>query len=131
VLNSKGEMFLQKRSANKDTYPGYWDTSVGGHVGPGESYDEAARREMMEELGISCAIEAVGELAASEATGWEFVRVYEAHCDGPLRPNPREIAEGRFAAPDALSRELRDSEARFTPSFRESFFLWQRTRPAN
>ncbi|MFH0792565.1 MAG: NUDIX domain-containing protein [bacterium] len=128
LLNLKGELFLQKRSATKDTYPGYWDTSVGGHVLPGEFYEDAAQREMVEELGVSCVIEAVGDLAASEATGWEFVKVYEARHDGPIHPNPHEIAEGRFATPDALNRELHDPEARFTPSFREGFVLWRMSR---
>ena len=52
VINSKGEILLQKRSMNKFIQPGKWDTSVGGHLDPGESYIEGAVREMMEELGI-------------------------------------------------------------------------------
>src|SRR3990172_7021722 len=53
VFNSKGDLLLQKRSMNKDVAPGTWDTSVGGHVNPGEDIPEAARREMKEELGIA------------------------------------------------------------------------------
>ena len=41
VLNSSGELFLQKRSMNKDIQPGKWDTSVGGHVDPGETVENA------------------------------------------------------------------------------------------
>lgn len=52
VFNNKGELLLQKRSMNKDVAPGKWDTSVGGHVDPGEDIKEAAKREMQEELGI-------------------------------------------------------------------------------
>ena len=52
VLNSKGEILLQKRSAHKDVAPGKCDTSVGGHVMPGEDIVSAAKREMNEELGI-------------------------------------------------------------------------------
>ena len=32
ILNSNGDLYLQKRSVNKDIQPGKWDTSVGGHV---------------------------------------------------------------------------------------------------
>ncbi len=53
VFNGKGELFLQKRSMNKDVAPGKWDTSVGGHVNSGESIDDALKREMEEELGIA------------------------------------------------------------------------------
>jgi len=52
ILNSVGKLLLQKRSIHKDTQPGKWDTSVGGHVGYGQSYLEAAHRETEEELGI-------------------------------------------------------------------------------
>jgi len=53
VVNAAGELLLQKRSARKDIQPGKWDTSVGGHLEPGESYFAAALREMREELGLS------------------------------------------------------------------------------
>ena len=53
VFNDKVELLLQKRSMNKDVAPGKWDTSVGGHVNPGENIHEAAKREMQEELGIN------------------------------------------------------------------------------
>ena len=53
VFNSKGELLLQKRSANKDIQPNKWDTSVGGHVDYGEEIETALLRESAEELGIS------------------------------------------------------------------------------
>lgn len=53
VKNSKGDLLLQKRSANKKSYPLHWSMSVGGHVQSGETYREAAIREAQEELGFS------------------------------------------------------------------------------
>jgi len=52
IFNTQGDLLLQKRSMNKDIGPGKWDTSVGGHVNPGEDVYSAAVREMNEELGI-------------------------------------------------------------------------------
>ena len=52
VLNTKGEMFIQKRSAINDTYPNHWDVSSAGHLNVGEGYESAAKRELQEELGI-------------------------------------------------------------------------------
>jgi len=52
VFNKKGDLLLQKRSSRKDIAPGKWDTSVGGHINPGETDSAAAKREMKEELGI-------------------------------------------------------------------------------
>ena len=57
VFNNNGELLLQKRSIRKDVAPGKWDTSVGGHINPGEDVLAAALREMEEELGIkSCGL---------------------------------------------------------------------------
>lgn len=52
VFNDKNELYLQKRGANQ-TFPNTWDQSAGGHVDEGETYEEAALRELQEELGIS------------------------------------------------------------------------------
>ncbi len=52
VFNSKGEVYLQRRSAKKDTYPHRWTTACSGHVDAGEDYDTAAVRELQEELGL-------------------------------------------------------------------------------
>ena len=52
IFNSKGELFLQKRSSLKDIQPGKWDTAVGGHIDLGENVEMALRREAREELGI-------------------------------------------------------------------------------
>lgn len=48
-----GMVVLQRRGANKDTHPLLWDVSVAGHVGAGESLEEAAVRETQEEIGLS------------------------------------------------------------------------------
>jgi len=53
VFNKQGRLFLQKRSEVKDTYPGLWDTAVGGHLSSGEKLHDAMLREAKEELGIN------------------------------------------------------------------------------
>lgn len=52
VLNSKHEILIQKRAADRDYYPSYYDASVGAQVKSGETYEQSARREMQEELGF-------------------------------------------------------------------------------
>ena len=41
IIDRNARLYLQKRSKRKRTYPGCWDTSVGGHVGYGEQLEEA------------------------------------------------------------------------------------------
>src|SRR6516225_6443898 len=52
VFNSRGQVFLQKRSMTKDRQPGLWDFSASGHLDRGESYDACAVRELREEIGL-------------------------------------------------------------------------------
>ena len=49
------DVLLQKRSANKDSYPGCYDVSSAGHLTAGSDYLESAVRELKEELGIEAA----------------------------------------------------------------------------
>lgn len=52
LINDKGEILVPKRSSNRKLFPNCYDFSVGGHVNSGEEYEEAAYRELREELGI-------------------------------------------------------------------------------
>lgn len=52
-----GAVLLQKRAVTKDIQPGKWDTAVGGHLALGEDYEEGARRELAEELGVTAPVE--------------------------------------------------------------------------
>ena len=59
IMDKKGNILLQKRSANKKMWPNMWDVSVGGSVVSGESSREAAEREVAEELGLEISLENV------------------------------------------------------------------------
>ena len=51
VRRRERALLIQQRAPSKDTWPGYWDASVGGHLSAGESYEDAYR-EIEEELGV-------------------------------------------------------------------------------
>jgi isopentenyldiphosphate isomerase len=122
LINSKGEMYLQKRAMTKDLLPGYWDTSVGGHLSPGESAEEALKRETLEELGL-------------EEFRYEFVRkyiwesprekelVYSFTGSSTHLPliNPDEIDDGRFWSIKEIQKNL--GKNIFTPNFMFEFDL--------
>jgi len=55
VFNSAGDLLLQKRSPLKKIGPSQWDLSLAEHLQPGESFEEAVRRGLKEELGINLA----------------------------------------------------------------------------
>lgn len=107
VVDSQGRVWLQKRSRFKDAYPGFWDLSATGHVDPGESYDEAARRELCEELGIDAAPALAGMVEACERTGWEFQALYALRWDaGVTDYNTREIEAVRAFTLQELARMI-------------------------
>ena len=54
-VNGRTEILLQKRSGEKDSFPGLYDTSSAGHIPAGEEPVPSALRELSEELGIRAA----------------------------------------------------------------------------
>lgn len=106
LVDGKGRLLLQQRSASKRAYPLYWSGAVAGHLSSGESYEEAARREMMEELGIEAELEFLGKFFSAEDR--EMVAVFLGHHDGPVEIERREIAQIRYFTPATLKAKLSD-----------------------
>lgn len=106
VFNSRGQVFLQKRSMEKDRQPGLWDSSASGHLDGGEEYDACAIRELREEIGLQLAgpPERLFKLAASLETDQEHVWVYRCEADGPFQLNADEIERGDWFAPEGVNR---------------------------
>jgi isopentenyl-diphosphate delta-isomerase type 1 len=121
VFNSRGELFLQKRSHSKDEFPGLWDSSAAGHVNPGESYIDCARRELEEELGIyrPGALEEVCRFPASRDTGFEHCVVHRCTWDGPLTFQPGEVDDGRWLKPQEMDALVADPKQPLTPAIRQ------------
>ena len=101
VFNSRGELFVQKRTMSKDIYPGYYDVAAGGVVLAGESYDESAKRELEEELGISdAALTSHFTFFHDEGKNKIWGRVYSCMHDGELNLQAEEVESGFFADPE-------------------------------
>lgn len=120
VVNSKGELYLQKRTMDKDIQPGKWDTSVGGHVDFGEEVKEALMREVGEELGIH-EFEPVFMLRYKFTSTQESELVHSFYTiyDGDIFPDPVEISEGRFWTYDEINESIGCDI--FTPNFENEF----------
>jgi isopentenyldiphosphate isomerase/intracellular septation protein A len=120
VFDSSGRLYLQKRAMTKDTQPGKWDTSVGGHVGPGESVELALRREAMEELSIAdFDPRFLGSYIWESSREKELVNSFLTVTGKIPVPDPGEIDEGKFWT----SGEIRASLGKqvFTPNFENEF----------
>jgi isopentenyldiphosphate isomerase len=127
LFNSRGELFLQKRSMSKDEQPGKWDSSAAGHVDSGEQYLACAEREIAEELGIVVEgpLQALFKLPATPRTGNEHCMVYRYCHDGPMQLDSDEIDDGAWIDAAAMDRRVADDDPELTDAIR---LIWKRFR---
>ena len=77
ITNNADKIIVPKRSATKRLFPNCYDFSVGGHVNSGEDYEEAAYRELKEELGIeNVQLKEVAYFSPYESNSHTFQKVY-------------------------------------------------------
>jgi isopentenyl-diphosphate delta-isomerase type 1 len=107
LFDPEGRLYLQKRSMCKDTNPGLWDTSVGGHVSAGETVSEALLREAREELGIEATGASFLYSYLSEGSfESEFAECFMLESSKPIHPDSGEIDEGRHFTLDEVQRMI-------------------------
>lgn len=120
VFNSRGEIYLQRRPDWKDIQPGKWDTAVGGHIDYGETPEEALRREVREELGITHFKPVfIGRYVFESPRERELVYVHSTTYDGEIHPSAEELDGGRFwtvqEIADAMGKDT------LTPNFESEY----------
>jgi 16S rRNA (adenine1518-N6/adenine1519-N6)-dimethyltransferase len=126
IFNHLGDLYLQQRSRWKDRHPLKWDSSAAGHVTVGENYDETARRELTEELGIDVPLERIFRLTASSRTDNEFIWSYRGVVSGDPVPNKCEIEKGVFFAPTVVDNWTSGRPDDFAPAFLECWKAYRR-----
>lgn len=127
ITNGRGDLLLQKRSPDKDIQPGRWDTSVGGHLDPGETVDVAALRELGEEVGVKVGMDDLGfaySYIMRNAVESELISSFELVHEGPFRAQPEEITDLRFWTRDEIAAHL--GTGTFTPNFEDEYARYLR-----
>ena len=125
VFNTRGELLLQMRSATKDEYPSCYTSSASGHLSAGESYEDAAPRELQEELGLAVPLERLVKLPASPRTSYEHTVLYRAVTDAMPQLDPGEIASASFYTLEEIACLIEADPERFSPCFVELFRWYQ------
>jgi isopentenyldiphosphate isomerase len=96
IWSTRGEVLVHRRADDKDVWPGRFDLAVGGVVASGETYDDAARRELVEEIGVAAPIRFVRRASYSDTEVNEAARIYSVVSDGPFDFNDAEVVEAFF-----------------------------------
>ena len=113
-------MYLQKRPEWKDVQPRKWDAVVGGHIDYGETPEDALRREVGEELGITAFTPLfIGKYVFESQRERELVYVHRTTYDGEIRPSKDELDGGRFWTMQEIHEAM--GKGILTPNFEQEF----------
>jgi isopentenyldiphosphate isomerase len=118
VFNSRRELLIQRLARSRIRHPGCWGSSVAAYIFAGESYQAAAERRFVEELGTDgVPISYVGKTMMEDEGCSKFIGVFSTVHDGPFNYDRDHIEELEFL-PRNVIHELHAAEARpFTPTF--------------
>jgi isopentenyl-diphosphate Delta-isomerase len=117
VFNTRGELLLQMRSAAKDEYPLCYTSSASGHLAAGESYAEAAPRELQEELGLQGDLVWLAKFPAGPETSYEHTVLYQITTDAVPQIDPHEINEVTFHPLEEVMIMQERTPELFSPCF--------------
>ena len=126
ICNEKGEILLQRRAAHVLS-PNVLDYSAAGHVDKGDSYEEAARRELKEELHLSdVKLELIIPAFLLPELKF-FTAVYRATLSSDILiiPNREEVAEVFWVPFEEFKKDIENNPHNFAASFVEA---WQHLR---
>lgn len=96
ILNKQNRIFIQQRAKTKKTFPGVYDAGSTFHIVYGESYKEAAERELFEETGIKGSLKLLSKFLHKDPPEYQIAVVFSCHSDETITLDPEEAASGEW-----------------------------------
>ncbi|HUV72523.1 MAG TPA: NUDIX domain-containing protein [Clostridia bacterium] len=111
IYDNKGRILLQQRSLKKKVFTGLWTVSCAGHVPKGISYEQAAHKELLEELGFDTNLKFIKKLKIVEANETHFYSWFIGKYKGEkICFEPEEVEQVKFVDQNEFSRMVREGK---------------------
>ena len=102
VMNERGDILLQRETRRPDR-----EVLVAGYIKPGESAEDAARREIAEETGLTAT--SLRYVASHPHMDGNMLMLgYAAQAEGDVHVSPSEVLSARWATPEEAVQALRE-----------------------
>jgi isopentenyl-diphosphate delta-isomerase len=132
VMDGDGRILLQQLSRKRERNPRRWGASVAAYLFAGETYEEAARRRLAQELNVTdVTLTRVGKTSMLDETSIKFIEVYQATYEKPISSFDRNhIAGLAYKTVEDIAENLKNDPAHYTPTFRVLFPFFVASRSA-
>jgi isopentenyl-diphosphate Delta-isomerase len=126
VRDPVGNMLIHRRNVEKYHSGGLWTNACCSHPRPDESAVEAAHRRLAEEMGVRCEVKPLftAQYRAAVSNGYiedEVVHAFGGTYEGPVAPDPAEVAEWKWMPFEALTDDLARRPELYTVWLRHYF----------
>ena len=122
ILYHGDKMLIHKRASEKYHCGGLWTNSCCSHPRIYETYDEAVKRRLDEELGVSCDVKEIFSFVyyyqfSNGLTEFELDHVYIGEYSGDVQVDPNEIEEVKWISFADLKEDIKENPTKYTPWF--------------
>ncbi|MDX5427071.1 MAG: isopentenyl-diphosphate Delta-isomerase [Bacteroidota bacterium] len=126
IFNDAGQLMLQQRAYSKYHSGGLWTNTCCSHPRKGESYEEAAHRRLLEEMGFDCPLEKVLDFIYRAEldkglTEHELDHVFVGYFNDSPKINPEEVETWKWMSPEEVSSDMAAHPDRYTEWFKIIF----------
>ncbi|MFH8939068.1 NUDIX domain-containing protein [Streptomyces griseosporeus] len=125
--DGQGRFLVHRRAEQLSRFPGHHELGVGGAAGVGESYEQAAARELSEELGARATVSLRFTFLNRSGLSPHWLGVCDAVLPEIVAPDPAEVAWHGWLTEPELRGALR--QWTFTPDSQEIFARYLASRP--